>query len=617
MCGIAGICLDDPAASVEQELLDAMTDVLSHRGPDGRGIYIAGNIGLGHRRLSIIDLAGGDQPIFNEDGSIAIVFNGEIYNYKELRQDLVGHGHTFRTQSDTEVIVHLYEEYGDDCVHQMNGMFAFALWDGRKRRLFAARDRFGEKPFYYYYRDGRLIFGSELKAIMRHPDAPRDLDLEALDDYLAYGYVPAPKSIFIGINKLRPAHALTWEPGRLCTQRYWSVAFASSRTLAEEEYTAELRRLLSDSIRLRLRSDVPVGAFLSGGVDSNTIAALASMQLDQPLQTFSVGFGEADYDELSLARLTAERYGTAHHELAVSNSDVSILPELVHHFDEPFGDPSMLPTYYIAREASRFVKVCLSGDAGDEVFAGYPHYADAMRYAVVDKLPVPLRKVVFGPVASVMPNRMNGKGLIRRLSAKRSARYQRQIGVFDVFERKALLRPEAGGLHCRDSALFDDYFSVDGLDVLSLCQLVDQNTYLPEDILVKVDRSTMRHGLESRIPFLDHRLVEFVNSMPSNMKVRNGEQKYVLKRMAAHVVPPQILGGKKRGFGVPLKYWLRAELNTFARELLLSHDSRSEQFLRPAAVRKLLDDHDRGQRDFSDRIWALLVFEQWCRGVAA
>ena len=613
MCGIAGICLDDIGAPVDRALLDAMTASLAHRGPDGQGRYIAPHVGLGHRRLSIIDLAGGDQPIFNEDGTIAIVFNGEIYNYKELRSDLLSRGHRFKTQSDTEVIVHLYEEFGDACVEQMNGMFAFALWDSRRTRLFAARDRFGEKPFYYHHANGRLIFGSELKAVLKDLFVPREPDPAALDDYLAYGYVPAPKSIYRSVHKLPPAHTLVWEPGRITTKRYWAVRFEPPRHRSDEDYAAELRVLLDDAIRLRLRSDVPVGAFLSGGVDSNTIVALASLQLDQPMQTFSVGFGEADYNELSLARLTAGRFHTDHHELMIENTDVSILPELVAHVDEPFGDPSMLPTYYIAREASRFVKVCLSGDAGDEVFGGYPHYREALRYARADLLPLPLRRAVFGTAAALLPNHFGGKGLLRRLSGSRAARYQRQIGVFDLFERRALLRPEAGGAACRDAALFDEHFSHSGLDVLGLCQLVDQNTYLPDDILVKVDRASMRHGLESRIPFLDHRLVELVNSMPADMKIRGTTQKFVLKRMAEGIVPREILAGPKKGFGIPLKYWLRADLNSFARDLLLSPQSRSGRFLRPAAVKRLLDDHDRGGRDFSDRIWTLLVLEQWCR----
>jgi asparagine synthase (glutamine-hydrolysing) len=615
MCGITGICVQDPSRGVDVRLLEAMTASIAHRGPDGSGSFLGRQVGLGHRRLSIIDLATGDQPIYNEDGSIALVFNGEIYNYKELRQELMGRGHQLRTQSDTEVIVHLYEDFGDDCVDHLNGMFAFALWDAKRERLLVARDRLGERPVYYSEHDGRLLFGSELKAILQDGSIPRDVDLVALDDYLAYGYIPAPATIFKRVRKLRAGERLVWDAvGGVKTEIYWTVPFSPGPWRSEEDWIAELRALLEDSIALRLRSDVPVGAFLSGGLDSNGIVALAARQLSTPLQTFSVGFGEADFDELALGRLTAQRYQTDHHEIMVRPGDLSSFVDLVNHFDEPFGDASMLPTYYVAREARRFVKVCISGDAGDELFAGYSQYRQMQRYAAVDKIPSSIRRVVFGTAAALLPDSAPGKGLLGRLSVNGGARYQRQIGVFSLAERRRLLRPEIGR-GCAESRLFDPFYKVNGLDPISLCQLVDQNTYLPEDVLVKVDRAALKNGLEVRIPFLDHRLVELVNSMPVDLKLRGGVRKYILRRLLRDDVPAEILAAPKRGFGMPLKHWLRGELHDFARDLLLSSDSRSAAYFERSAVERLLASHDRGGRDLSERIWTLLVLEQWCRAV--
>nr|AHN98031.1 asparagine synthase [uncultured bacterium lac193] len=617
MCGITGICVKDLARGVDARLLEAMTASLAHRGPDGSGSFVGPHVGLGHRRLSIIDLATGDQPIYNEDGSIALVFNGEIYNYKELRQELMARGHQLRTQSDTEVIVHLYEDFGDDCVDHLNGMFAFALWDAKHERLLVARDRLGERPVYYAEHNGRLLFGSELKAILQDRSIPRDVDLGALDDYLAYGYIPAPATIYTSVRKLRAGERLVWDARTgVRTNIYWKVPFAPGRIRTEDEWVAELRALLVDSIALRLRSDVPVGAFLSGGLDSNGIVALAAQQLGTPLQTFSVGFGEADFDELALARLTARRYNTDHHEIMVRPGDLSSFVDLVNHFDEPFADASMLPTYYVAREARRFVKVCISGDAGDELFAGYSQYRQVQRYATIDKIPLPVRRVVFGAGAALLPDSVPGKGLFDRLSVEKGARYQRQIGVFSLRERRRLLRPEAGAARCAESRLFDPFYNANGLDPISISQLVDQNTYLPEDVLVKVDRAALKNGLEVRIPFLDHRLVELVNSMPLDLKLRGGVTKYILRRLLRDDLPPEILTAPKRGFGMPLKHWLRGELRDFARDLLLSPDSRSAAYFERPAVERLLASHDRRGRDMSERIWTLLVFEQWCRAAA-
>ena len=612
MCGIAGICFTDPQREVDKGLLAAMTERLAHRGPDGSGFHIGPQIGLGHRRLSIIDLAGGDQPIYNEDGSIAIVFNGEIYNFKELRRELAAAGHHLATESDTEVIVHLYEDLGASCVDLLNGMFAFAIWDARRRRLLAARDRLGERPLYYWHDSERLLFASELKAILTDPTVPREIDPLALDDFFAYGYIAAPRTIFKGVRKLRAGERLVWEGGHTHTEKYWSPRFVADNLRSRSSWIEELRALLEDSVRLRLRSDVPVGAFLSGGLDSGGVVALASLQLGKPLQTFSVGFRDTDYSELDRARLTARHYHTDHHEILVRETEMSAFADLVRHFDEPFADPSMLPTYLIAREARRFVKVCLSGDAGDEVFAGYPHYREARAYSRFDALP-PAVRTLFGSIAARVPDHVRGKGLARRLSAPPAVRYQRQIGVFDGEERRRLMRPELADAIDPGARLFTPYFNGSLLDPVSLAQLVDQNTYLPEDVLVKVDRAAMKNALEVRVPLLDHRIVELANSMPAALKLNRTTTKFILRKALAEVVPREVLTGPKRGFGIPIRHWFRGELESFANDHLLSPSSRSSTFLQRTAVKDLLDGHRRGRRDLSDRIWALLVFEEWCR----
>ncbi|MCH7885882.1 MAG: asparagine synthase (glutamine-hydrolyzing) [Planctomycetes bacterium] len=613
MCGICGICLDDPRARVDSAVLDAMSSSLAHRGPDGNGTFLDGPVGLGHRRLSIIDLSRGEQPMYNEDRTIALIFNGEIYNYIELRKSLIERGHRFCSDADTEVLVHLYEDYGDQCVEHLRGMFAFAIWDGRRKRLLAARDRMGEKPFYYCQHNGRFLFASELKALHKDRTWTPRICTASLDHYLAYGYIPAPFTIFEDVFKLQAAHTLVWEKGRVSTSPYWKVDFTTGPRLDEQEYVEELRRRLDDSIRLQMRSDVPLGAFLSGGIDSSAIVALASLQMNKPLATFSVAFADQEFDESRYARMVAERYGTEHHEIVVRDMDVSTFPDLVGHFDEPFADPSAIPTYYITREARRFVKVCLSGDGGDELFGGYDQYEDCLRQRWVDWIPGGVRRAMFGRLSSALPDYVYGKGWLRRMSVSGAVRYQRQMGVFDPEERFQLLRSEHFDPSTQEPWLFSPYFSDNGHDPVAVRQHTDQRTYLPEDILVKVDRTSMMHALEVRVPFLDHRVVEWTNAMPTNMKIRGGVRKYVLKRLLADLLPAEILERGKRGFGIPIKHWFRSDLDGFARDMLLSPSSRSQQFFRPDAVRRLLDGHGRGLRDLSRRLWTVLWFEQWCR----
>ncbi len=613
MCGICGICLDRADQAVDPELLARMSGTLRHRGPDGDGVYLNGSVALAHDRLAIIDLCSGAQPMFNEDGSIALVFNGEIYNYIELREQLLHRGHRLATRSDTEVIVHLYEDLGPRCVERLNGMFAFGLWDQRRQRLFAARDRLGEKPFYYFHRNGRFVFASELKALRCDPLFPGTIDPAALDDYLAYGYVPAPRTIYAGVHKLPAAHTLLWERGIVRTERYWNVSFDPCPRLDEHEYIGELRRRLDDAVRIRLRSDVPVGAFLSGGIDSSAVVALAARQTSKPLETFSVGFAQQDFDESPFARLVAERYATNHHEIRITDLDRSVFPDLVAHFDEPFADPSAIPTYYVTREARRFVTVCLSGDGGDELFAGYDRYIDCLRERWADWLPTGIRRSFFGGLSRLLPDHTRGKGLLRRLALAEALRYQAQVGVFEAEERRELLAPELVQSVQATPWFFEEYFVGNARDPVTVRQQTDLLTYLPEDVLVKVDRTSMKHALEVRVPFLDHTVVEWVSAMPVDMKIRRGAQKYVLKRMLEDLLPPVILGRPKRGFGIPLQRWFRDDLNSFARDLLLSPQSRGRAILRPEAVQRLLDAHRRGGRDFGARLWALLWLEQWLR----
>ena len=591
-----------------------MNDSLSHRGPDGSGIHIDAGVGLGHRRLSIIDIDGGHQPMYNDDRSVVVVFNGEIYNYKELRKELLRGGCKFNSQSDTEVIIRLYESKGLDCLDDLNGMFAFAIWDSRKQLLFAARDRLGEKPFYYQQKGSCLAFASELKAILSVRESQREIDVSAMDDFLAYGYVPAPKTIYKGIHKLPPAHYLLWQNGTVKTACYWTPTHTERRNSRPiEEYRDELRTLLHDSVRMRLRSDVPIGAFLSGGIDSSLIVALASPLHPEPLNTFSIGFKEGDFDESAYARIVADRYQTNHHEIQVQPLDLTEFPALVSHFDEPFADASALPTFVVCREAVKHVKVCLSGDAGDELFGGYPQYKYERFEEILDRVPESIRRPILGTMADVLPLRLNGKGWLGRMAVSDEQRYQRKLGIFGAQERQRLFREEYEHVVDHDAWLFSSYFGRQGGDVISNRLATDLKTYLPDDILVKVDRASMLNSLEVRVPLLDHRIVEFACRLPLDMKIRNGSQKFLLKELLRDLVPASVVNRGKQGFGVPLKHWFRGDYRGFLQDMLLSKGARTADYFRPEMVKSLIDAHQRGPRDLSNRLWALLWFEQWLR----
>ncbi|MBI1852946.1 MAG: asparagine synthase (glutamine-hydrolyzing) [Planctomycetes bacterium] len=624
MCGIAGIVYRDRDRSPDERTLVAMRDTLAHRGPDGVGVWRRGPAGLAHRRLAIIDVAGGAQPVENEDGSIAITFNGQIYNYRELREGLVARGHRFRTQCDTEVIVHLYEEEGERCVEKLRGMFAFAIWDAHRNRLLLARDRLGIKPLYWRLDDESLTFGSELKAILAALATPPAIDHTAILDYLVFLYVPAPKTIFREIQKLPPGHTLTLDSRGATLRKYWDVRFEENPTIGIEEAAERLRELIDESVRIRLMSEVPLGAFLSGGLDSSAVVASMVRASSSPVKTSSVGFRESAFDELPFARLVADRLGTDHHESIVSAEAARAIELLAPHYDEPFADSSAVPTYHLSRVTRERVTVALSGDGGDENFAGYRRYRfDLLEGRLRSLVPSPLRRPILGGLAAIYPK---ADWLPRPLRAKtflahagdtaERAYYDSVAGVSESFARSLLsadVRRQLDGY--TPFRAFESHFRAAGTsDPLARLLYVDLKTYLPDDILTKVDRASMAHSLEVRVPLLDHVLVEFAATLPSRMKLSGSRSKVVLKRAVARDLPSDIVDRRKQGFSIPLAAWLRGELRERAEEGLASLGSSG--LFDPAALRSCLDRHVRGTRDHATPLWALISFDAWARRFA-
>jgi asparagine synthase (glutamine-hydrolysing) len=618
MCGIAGR-LNISGGPVSPALLKSMTDILAHRGPDGGDIVTRGPVGLGHRRLAIIDLVTGEQPMTNEDESVWIVFNGEIYNFRELRRDLEATGHHFRTSSDTEVILRAYEAYGVDCLPRLRGMFAFALWDARRQRLLLARDRVGIKPLVYSWDGRRLLFASEIKSLLQDPSVPRDLDLEAMRDYLALHYVPNPRTIFRAIRKLPPASylLLDLERAELSVVKYWALRFAPVSSRSEADWIDGLRWHLRDAVRSHLVSDVPIGAFLSGGVDSSTVVALMAQADDRPIRTFSIGFDQPDYDELEYARMVAQRYGTDHCEFVVKPDALEALPRLAWHFDEPFADSSAIPTYYVSKITREHVTVSLSGDGGDENFAGYRRYAQAENVRErIDEGVASLLKPLLRAAARCLPANARGQGYLELLGADPIERYFRLV----TYQRSQTLRRLfTADLRQRltptvNAEAFRRIVAEGAApDYVSSLQDLDLRTYLPDDILTKVDLASMAVSLEARVPLLDHLLMEYVATMPSNLKLRGGSGKDILKRAMAADLPGEVLHRRKMGFGVPLEVWFRRDLATYTREVLLSSRARERGLFETKAVTRLLDEHQSGRRDRSEQIWSLLCFEEWAR----
>ena len=613
MCGICGLVSAERAPDIDA--VGRMRGRLVHRGPDDDGLFHEGRAALAARRLSIIDLAHGHQPIENEDRSAVVVQNGEIYNYRELKRELEGRGHRFATDCDTEVLVHAYEEWGDAFLERLRGMFALALWDKRRRRLLLARDRFGIKPLYYRNAGGELSFASELKAMLEQPGFSREIDPRALAAYLAFNSIPAPLTIFKEARKLPPGHLLAWEGGEPQLRRYarpGPVPAAEARRGSEAELAAELREVLDDSIRAHLVADVPVGVLLSGGVDSGGIAALASRHTDEPLRTFSIGFEEQGFDELSRARLVAERYGTDHHELVLRPDAVELLPQLVEAFDEPFGDSSALPTYLVSQLASEHVKTAMSGEGGDELFGGYYTYVADLLARRVGRLAALAR-----PLAEALPSRTDRVGFDYK--AKRFARaaslpaLERHHGWKEIFSPPARAELAGDGTAGWDplDLYRERYAETAGAEPLARMQDVDLGIYLVDDLLVKTDRLSMAHSLELRVPFLDPKVADFAFSLPTGMKVRGFAKKRLLRKALAPLLPREIVHGRKQGFSIPIAAWLRGPLEPFAREVLAPSAVARQGLLDPAAVTPLLDRHCAGREDLSRQIWGLMALTLW------
>lgn len=625
MCGIAGI-VDFDGRPVTEALLRRMCGAIAHRGPDDEGVKLlpedaaaAGpRAALGNRRLSIIDVAGGHQPIANEDGTVWTVQNGEIYNYRALRERLERAGHRFATRSDTEVIVHLYEEMGEDFARELDGMFAIALWDDRRKRLVLARDRFGKKPVLYAEVGGRLWFGSEFQALLADPAVPRDLDYEALDEYLAFMAIPAPLTIYRGIRKLPPAHVLVRDAAGTRLSRYWSLAYTPKLAIDETEAIAEIQRLLGAAVQKRLMSEVPLGAFLSGGVDSSAVVALMARHSSTPVKTFAIGFDEARFSELPHARRVAERYGCEHHEFEVQPDAIEVLPKLVRHYGEPYADSSAIPSFYLARLTRQHVTVALNGDGGDESFAGYMWHLAGRLAERWQQVPAALRRPAEQLAQSALPLSGNRRSAASRLarflsgaSRPRAARYRAWLSVFTEELKAELYAPGVRPPHDdRLAPIFAAHADLDGVDAMLAA---DVAWYLPTDLLVKMDIATMANSLEARSPFLDHELAGFVARLPSSLKVRGRETKYILKRAVEGLVPKENLYRSKQGFAVPIRAWFRGPLREYLADHLLDDRLERRGLFRPEAVRRLIDDHQHERADYAHHLWTLLMLELWFR----
>jgi len=619
MCGIAGRFNYDALRPIDRDVLEAMTDAVAHRGPDAAGYHLAPGIGLGHRRLSIIDLSTGDQPLSNEDGSVWTVFNGEIYNFAEVRRELVAHGHQFRTGSDTEVIVHGYEQWGARCVERFRGMFAFALWDARARRLLLARDRVGVKPLYYAELPGKgIVFGSELKSLLEDPDVPRQWRPDAIDAYLTLLYIPAPATIYQGIHKLEPGHVLVAERGSIQVSRYWDLEFTGDGSDArEDDYLEELDALLRESVALRQIADVPLGAFLSGGIDSSAVAAYMVETSSRPPLTISVGFDHARYDELAHARRVAEHLGCEFHPRTVTPDIVSLLPKLAWHFDEPFADSSAVPTYYVSKAARELVTVALSGDGGDELWAGYTRHR-VERWEQNARAALGPATAVAGALGRALPLSVKGARSLRHLAASPDQAYaiKHAYGMFEPDAKARLYAPEFASAvrHADPFARFRDvYARCASRDPLDRGLYVDVHTYMVDDILTKVDRMSMAVSLEAREPLLDHRLLEFAARVPTTLKLKDGRGKYLLRKALQRKVPADILERGKHGFEAPIGEWLRGPLAPMADALLRDGRLRDRGVLNDAEVSRLWTEHRDGRADHRHRLWQLMMLELWFR----
>ena len=627
MCGIAGFVDKDlhgraeANAAASRALVRSMCDVIRHRGPDDEGVFVGDGAGLGMRRLSIIDLAGGHQPIQNEDGSVWVVFNGEIYNYRELRAELITRGHVFSTDTDTETIVHAYETWGEDAFSRLRGMFGIALWDRRQRTLLLARDRAGIKPLHYAERNGRLYFGSEIKSILAAGGYDRSMsvpsmDVAALEHYLSFLYTPADATIFEGIRKLPPGHYLRWHAGEVAIKRYWDLPRAESFTGSIDEASEALTGVLADAVQSHMISDVPIGALLSGGIDSSLVVGLMARASSRPIKTFSIGFDEPAFDELDGARRIADHFGADHHEMVVRPDALAVVERLVEHFDEPFGDSSAVPTWYVSQMARRHVTVVLSGDGGDELFGGYDRYLPNPRVERFDAITGGLGRPAAGVIGPLLPHGLTGKNFLRHVAQNQPGRYVDAVSFFQPDEMQALLSRDlslALGSKRSAAGASSRFGRWQDLSWPSRMMRFDFETYLPEDILTKVDRMSMAHSIESRVPLLDHEVIEFAASLPSSMKIQGLERKRVLKKAAASILPAEVFARPKRGFGVPIGTWFRSPLRNFVVDTLQSPRARQRGYFEPRFVDRIVREHLAGTRDHTLRLWQLLMFELWHR----
>jgi asparagine synthase (glutamine-hydrolysing) len=623
MCGIAGTI--DFAGRVDPAVLERMCCAIEHRGPDSRGIWCEGGVGLGIQRLAIIDLDGGDQPIFNEDGSIAVVMNGEIYNFETLRSDLIQRGHSFATRSDTEVLVHLYEDYGEQLVDRLRGMFAFAIWDARQRQVLLARDRVGKKPLFVARRGTKLWFASEIMSMLQDDELARTPDPQAIASYLALGYVPHPLSAIADVEKLPPASTLIVTADSASRGRYWELDYADADAPGTLEESAEsLRELIWEATRIRLMSEVPLGALLSGGIDSSAVVAAMADQTAEPVKTFSIGFPEADFDELRFARMIAQRFSTDHHEFIVEPHAIEIMPKLARHYGEPFADPSAIPSFYLAEMTSRHVTVALNGDGGDESFAGYRRYLDRRIVSRLGGMPAGIRRLAPGLVRPLGNDTLGSSArariqrLARVLAVEPDQRYAHWMSVFPPRLCADMLQPEFLASTTGWSAekiVSDAWHRSTADNAVERMLDTDVNTYLPGDLLVKMDIATMAHSVETRSPLLDDRLMKFSAQLPARLKSDGRSGKVLMKHALRGIVPDEILDRPKMGFGVPLERWFRKDLRDLPAEVLLGPDARVHAYVKPDAITRMIKQHHDNQADHSTRLWALLQLEFWHREV--
>ena len=622
MCGIVGKIAIRGWGPLDREILERMCAALEHRGPDSVGVFHEENAGLGIRRLRVVDLVTGDQPIFSEDGSVVVVLNGEIYNFRELRERLWGQGHRFATEGDTEVIVHLYEEHGLDCVRHMHGMFAFALWDRRRRRLLIARDRVGKKPLFYSLGASGLCFSSELRSLLEDPDVERVLDPRAVDYFLAYGYVPSPFSIFKAVRKLPPAHTLVFEDGKATTARYWRLDYSRKLKVSDpRELHEPIRQHLRQATRRRMIADVPLGAFLSGGIDSSAVVAAMAEASNDSVKTFSIGFESEAFDELQHARRISERFETDHHEFIIRPDAIEMVPKIVRQYGEPFADASAIPSFYLSQLTRKHVTVALNGDGGDESFGGYTRYVSNRLAARLDHLPATFRRAVAAQAERLGGGQLTSfsnkaRRLIDGLALDPALRYERYMSWFDDTRRPRLYTDEFAAFVSRapgGGIMIEPWDEASGNDVLDKMLEVDVTTYLPGDLITKIDIATMAYALEARSPLLDHQLMEFAASIPADMKVRGREKKWIFRQALRGWIPDEILDRPKQGFSVPIGEWFRNELRDMVRDVLLDPGALGRGYFRPATVVSMLERQSAGDDAETKPLWALFMLELWHR----